>query len=124
MKKINYSFECLWGNYIFNCEFNQEIVNYEVETTIENLSNKQGTLEGEDAKKFNDLIALANIPSWVNDELLNIEDATKWSIRYITESIEYEISGEEAGWPYNYDKFIEAVLLCDDKATVLKIEGE
>ena len=125
MNKINYIFECLWGEYCFVCEFDDNNVNYQVDTTIETLSNLQGDLDIQDVKKFNEYIKSAQIEKWdiLND--LDIEDHTKWKLHYIKNDEEYNYEGYEGNWPYHYEELIKAILLCDKDAKVLMIkEGE
>ena len=124
MNKINYLFECEWGEYCFVCEFDDENVNYQVDTTIETLSNLEGSLDIKDVKKFNDYIKQANIEKWqlLND--LDIEDNTKWKLNYFKDDKEYIFEAKEGNWPYHYEELINAILLCDKDAKVLKIGEE
>jgi len=123
MNKILYEFSCLDGKYIFNAEFNEEFVKYEIETDIEGLENITADLSDDLVKEFNQYILDANIDKWEKEYFgeNNIEDATKWVVRYFVDDKEFVSKGEETYWPYNYELLIKAIKLCDNKADVLDI---
>ena len=123
MRKLNYTFECLWGVYNFSCEFDKESVVYEYKSTINEEVERQGELNKEDAIKFNELIDQANIKSWDKQgEDLDIEDKTAWQVVYIDEEKEYVCKGYEGSWPYNYQSLINAMKLCDIDTSVMDIQ--
>ena len=125
MKKINYTFECLWGIYNFDCEFDLDNVVYSVNSSINDSFEKQGDLSKEDVKKFNELIDKARIDTWQEEyEDLNIEDKTTWKIVYIDEDKEYKSHGYEGSWPYNYQCLIDAMKLCDIDTSIMDIQED
>lgn len=121
MSRLEYKFTCLDGYYHLSCDIEDKLV-FAVETTIASLTSKTGELE---AGEFIDKLNKADLRSWdryYNATSLKIEDATRWSVKYIDGSETYESEGEESYEPYKYFDLIDALCVLDEKAKYLKFE--
>lgn len=117
MRKLEFRFDCLDGQYVFDCEADQ-VLTYQIETDIEGLSSFSGDLDEEKTAAFFAELELSKLKSWEREyrgENL-IEDSTHWSVRYFAEDKEYVSEGYESFEPYNYEHLIRALMICDEKA--------
>ena len=123
MNRLEYSFKCLDGRCIFLCEFDGKSLNYDLESTIDELPNVTGELDEKEAALFSEHIKEANIPAWerkYEPTLSKIEDGISWKVKLHYKDKEYVSEGEESYEPYGYDSFIEALKLCIEKADYFK----
>lgn len=111
MKHLEYKCECLEGNYLLTVEETAESLTYRVLTDIEKLESREGELDGEDVKKFTELLEKAQINRWEEEYAgePKIEDAVQW--QFACDG--YSVKGEESYYPYGHEYLLEALELCD-----------
>lgn len=127
MNRLEFHFDCLDGRCLFICEFDKSTLNYDLESTIEELPACAGELSAADCELFNKYIAQANIPSWEKEympALSRIEDGVRWKVKLFLDQKEYVSKGEESYEPYGYKDFIKALKLCVSKADYFMAESE
>lgn len=113
MNSLYFRFTCLEGNYEFRADFDDKKGTYSIETDIAELENKSGDLPEEFISQLNN----AEIEKWDKRyDGQRIEDGTSWRVSYIKDDKTYISSGEESYYPYNYNNFLEAIKMCDEKA--------
>ena len=123
MNRLEFHFDCLDGRGLFICEFDKSTLNYDLESTIEELPNLTGELDEKESELFSKHIKEANIPAWerkYEPTLSRIEDGISWKLKLHYEGKEYVSEAEESYEPYGYDSFIEALKLCIEKADYFK----
>ncbi|MBQ2656599.1 MAG: hypothetical protein IJF95_08160 [Erysipelotrichaceae bacterium] len=127
MNRLEYHFDCLDGKYLCVCQFDDESLNYVIESSIPELSGKSGELSKEEAVRFNKLLEEAQIEKWDREymaDLSGIADAVKWKVKLIKDDKEYVSRGEESFEPYNYKQLIDALRLMEDKADYFLAQGD
>ena len=114
MEKLTFKIDCLWGKYLFEAAADEGKIVYRSSSDIEGFTDKEGTLD--DPRAFLNLIEEAHIEKWEKEYKgeNGIEDAIKWSVEFEDGGHRYLSSGEEAFWPYGYDKLIQAIRLVDE----------
>ena len=127
MNRLEYHLDCLDGKYLCVCQFDDESLNYVIESSIPELSGKSGELSKEEAVRFNKLLEEAQIEKWDREymaDLSGIADAVKWKVKLIKDDKEYVSRGEESFEPYNYKQLIDALRLMEDKADYFLAQGD
>ncbi len=127
MNRLEYHFDCLDGNYLFVCQFDEEKLSYVIESSIPELSSKSGELSKEETIRFNQLLREAQIEKWDREymaDLSGIVDAVKWKVKLIKDDKEYVSKGEESFEPYTYKQLIDALALMEDKADYFLAQGD
>ena len=127
MNRLEYHFDCLDGKYLCVCQFDDESLNYVIESSIPELSGKSGELSKEEAVRFNKLLEEAQIEKWDREymaDLSGIVDAVKWKVKLIKDDKEYVSRGEESFEPYTYKQLIDALRLMEGKADYFLAQGD
>lgn len=117
VNKLDFFFECLDGKYHVNACFDEEKVNYEVESNIDYLPSKSLQI---DSKSFLEEINLANIQTWDHEYSgKGVEDACKWKVVLSLDNKQYSSKGEESFYPYNYEHLVNALVILDENVQIL-----
>ena len=126
MNRIEFHFDCLDGRYFFTAVEDDGIIRFISESTIAELESSEGELSKEDSELFVKRIDEAGIERWEKEYrpvLSKIEDGVKWKVILYRNEKEYVSKGEETYEPYGYDKLIDALRLCEGKASYFSAEA-
>ena len=114
MIELEFTINCLDGRYCFSCR-NDGCISYEVDTDINSLECVQGELGQQQTEEFLKYLNEAQIEKWdaeySGDNL--IEDGIEWSLKYLNEDKEYQVSGKESFEPYNFEYLLKAIKIAD-----------
>ena len=127
MNRLEYHFDCLDGKYLCVCQFDDESLSYVIESSIPELSGKNGELSKEETVRFNKLLEEAQIEKWDREymaDLSGIAAAVKWKVKMIKDDKEYVSRGEESFEPYTYKQLIDALRLMEGKADYFLAQGD